>query len=83
VRLPQRSKLTINVGDESEARPSLADPVRLPVELDPLLREARECAIEVINREREVPVGRPQLVTPPIVVERQLSSSSWPGIPKK
>src|SRR5215831_7095138 len=60
------------VPDEAEPVAALAHRVRLALGLDPLLLQARERRVEVVDAYGDVPVARAQLVRAPVVVEGQL-----------
>ena len=60
--LDQLDPVLIRISDEAQQRAALADRVRRPLRLDPLLCELLERLRHVLDRERDVAVGGPELV---------------------
>src|SRR3954447_26062371 len=62
--LDQLDAIAVRVAHEGDHRPlgAAAGAVRRLLRLDPVLLEAAECALEVLQRERDVVVARAQVV---------------------
>src|SRR5919197_452446 len=68
----QLDPIRIRIADETQPRAALADAVRLALGLDALLLQASQRLVEVVDRDRNVPVGGAQLIAAAVVVEREL-----------
>src|SRR4051812_44825874 len=68
----QLDPVAVRVAHEAEERAALADPIRLPLRLDSLLLQPGERRVEIVHRERDVPVPRAEIVGAPVVVQREL-----------
>src|SRR5205814_8731812 len=68
----QLDPVAVRILDEAEPRAALADLVRRPLRLDPLVLQACERLVEVVDPERDVPVCVAEVVRAPVVVEGEL-----------
>src|SRR3954454_4438488 len=67
--LDQLDAIAVRVAHETKARTTLPDGVRRLLRLDPLFGQPRQHLIEVVDRNRNVVVARPELVgIDPVVV---------------
>src|SRR3954469_22140633 len=65
--------VTVRILDKAEPRASLAHLVRLALRLDALLGESRQRAVEIVDPDRDVAVGRAELVRAAVLVVGQLA----------
>src|SRR6478736_771799 len=67
--------VVVRVADEAQPRAALAHLVRRALGLDALPGQSPERALEVVDADRDVPVGGAQLVRAAVVVVRQLEDA--------
>ncbi len=70
--LDELDAVVVRVADEADPGAAFGHLVRRALGLDALLGELGERAVEVVDADRDVTVGRAQLVRAPVVIERQL-----------
>src|SRR5215211_1356888 len=79
----QFDAVAVGILDEAEPGAAVADAVRLALGLDPLIGQAGEGLIEVVDGEGDVPVAGADVVRPLVVVQRQLELFVLPRDPEE
>src|SRR5579864_8240605 len=70
----------VGIANEAETISALPHRVGRALRLDALLLELRQGAVEVVDADRDVPVGAAQLVRAAVVIERQLELLLLAGV---